>query len=46
MGTIISGLVPHGGLNPVVVYLIQLVPAGRVDDHARLEALAYQALDN
>jgi CubicO group peptidase (beta-lactamase class C family) len=29
----------------VVVYLAQLLPAGDVDDHAKMRALAYQALE-
>jgi CubicO group peptidase (beta-lactamase class C family) len=29
----------------VVVYMTQLIPAQQVDDHARLRALLYQALD-
>ena len=28
----------------VVVYLTNLIPAGRIDDHGKLRALIYQAL--
>ncbi len=33
---------PQEGL--VVVYLTQLIPAGGLDEHAKLRALVYQAL--
>jgi hypothetical protein len=29
----------------VVVYMTQLIPAAQVDDHAKLRALVYQALE-
>ena len=28
----------------IVVYLTQLMPAGKIDDHAKLRALVYQAI--
>ncbi len=33
---------PHEDL--IVVYLTQLMPAGKIDDHAKLRALVYQAI--
>ena len=39
-----AGLVVAAVEDMVVVHLTQLIPAGDVDDHAKVRALVYQAI--